>query len=337
MKKERNNSIDFFRGIAFLAIILIHTAFWSGSGYLELWFRCLFLLVDVPLFMFISGISYNYVISVGKNIKGILKQWNKWIFFILFYILAYLIFFRSEFRNQNILEWFFYNVPGEGPFKVLGGSLWFVGMYIKVSIICSIIIYFLEKAKYIEIKHIIFLLLLISITNYVYIDPYITIYAIIYLLGYYAHTNKIESVKKLLIYELIAIIGTVGLFYFTGYGIADLQTLKFPPTVYYLAASMPSILLVWYLKDKVKIGDKNPINYLGKNAIFFYYAQGISSSLLYFIMPYITIGKGTIKFAVMALINAIMAIVIGFALNELYQLCYKYLKSYKDKCLKKKN
>ena len=88
MKTTRNNSIDFFRGLAFLAIIFIHTAFWSGESYNPAWFKNIFLLVDVPLFIFISGVSYNYVNSVAKNIKGILKQWNKWIFFLLFYILC---------------------------------------------------------------------------------------------------------------------------------------------------------------------------------------------------------------------------------------------------------
>ena len=86
------NTIDFLRGCACIFIILIHTAWWSGQKYLPSWFSNLFLLVDVPIFVFLSGLSYNYFESIGKNIKGILKQWNKWVFFLIFYSLISVLF-----------------------------------------------------------------------------------------------------------------------------------------------------------------------------------------------------------------------------------------------------
>mgnify|MGYP001393330894 CR=1 FL=1 len=34
-RAERNNYIDFLRGIASIGIIAIHTAFWSGQSYTQ--------------------------------------------------------------------------------------------------------------------------------------------------------------------------------------------------------------------------------------------------------------------------------------------------------------
>ena len=42
--KKRNYNIDFLRGIATISIIIIHTAFWSGTEYLPSWVSNLTLL-----------------------------------------------------------------------------------------------------------------------------------------------------------------------------------------------------------------------------------------------------------------------------------------------------
>lgn len=56
----RNNTIDFFRRLAALQVILIHTAFHSGSSYVPAWFQNLTLFVYVPVFFFLSGWSATY-------------------------------------------------------------------------------------------------------------------------------------------------------------------------------------------------------------------------------------------------------------------------------------
>ena len=84
-KATRNNNIDFLRGLATISIIIIHTAWWSGEGYLPRWFSGLTLLVDVPVFMFLAGLSFNYVNSITKNIKGIIGQWKKWLYFLVIF------------------------------------------------------------------------------------------------------------------------------------------------------------------------------------------------------------------------------------------------------------
>ena len=57
---KRDNSIDFFRGVAAIWIIFIHTCFWSGEVYVPVWLKSLSLIIDVPLFIFISGMTFNF-------------------------------------------------------------------------------------------------------------------------------------------------------------------------------------------------------------------------------------------------------------------------------------
>ena len=71
--KKRNYNIDFLRGIATISIIVIHTAFWSGTAYLPEWVSNITLLLDVPEFIFISGITSTYSKSFMKKINGLLK------------------------------------------------------------------------------------------------------------------------------------------------------------------------------------------------------------------------------------------------------------------------
>ena len=322
---ERNNAIDFLRGCVSISIMLIHTVWWSGESYLPKWFSNLFLWFDVPIFIFISGLAYNYVESVGKNIKNILKQWNKWIFFLIFYILIIFIFFRSEFKYTQLINYIFYKVPSSGSLCVVGGSLWYVTMYIKVTIFCSIILYFYNQNQTIKSKHILLFMIFLSMVNISFIDSYIAIYSFVYLLGYFSYKNKINSGYSFIFMEAYAVIFVNVLFSISGYGIVDIQSLKFPPTIFYLSFSVPGIILVWFLKDRIRISKSNPINYIGKNAIFFYYSQGISSSILYFIKPLIMVENIYLKFLIMAVINIVMAIIIGAIINELFNVFTKII------------
>ena len=327
--KDRNYTIDFLRGCACIFIILIHTAWWSGQKYLPSWFSNLFLLVDVPIFVFLSGLSYNYFESIGKNIKGILKQWNKWVFFLIFYMLILYIFFRSEFDLTKLVGYIFYQVPSTGSLQVVGGSIWFITMYIKVTLFCSVILFFYKKYNTLDFKYILMFMILLSVLNIAFIDYYVAIYSFIYLLGYYSYKNKIKSLNFFFVIETILIISIMLLFMVSGYTIKDIQMLKFPPTIYYLMISMPGIILTWFLKDQLKISKDNPLCYLGKNSIFFYFSQGISSSILYFIVRKVSISNIYFKFFVMAICNIFMAIIIGIILNELYDAFVLLIKKLK--------
>lgn len=80
--KNRIFIIDTFRGITALNIIFIHTVYWSGNGYIPDWVRNISLLLDVPMFFFLSGWAMAYT-SPYKSIKSILENIKRWIFFLI--------------------------------------------------------------------------------------------------------------------------------------------------------------------------------------------------------------------------------------------------------------
>lgn len=51
---KRDNWLDFIKGIAAINIILIHTTFWSGGGYVPQIVQSLSLVLDVPFFSFVQ-------------------------------------------------------------------------------------------------------------------------------------------------------------------------------------------------------------------------------------------------------------------------------------------
>lgn len=61
MSGEREHYIDLVRGIRAVSIILIHTCFFSGTAYVPMPMRSISLLLDVPAFFFIAGMTTTHV------------------------------------------------------------------------------------------------------------------------------------------------------------------------------------------------------------------------------------------------------------------------------------
>ncbi len=334
-KKERNYNIDFLRGIATLCIILIHTAFWSGEGYLPKWFSNLALLIDVPVFMFIAGISFNYSNSIIKNIKGIIDQWKKWLFFLVIYIGLILIFFRETLIVKDILQWIVYIFPHTTKIEVVPGSIWFMKMYIQVTVIGTTIIYLINKLckdnkKEVLLSVIALMLFIFIYTSYnqgtmLFLNGLISFYLLIYLVGYLSFSYKFKDIKQLILVEVVNFIVLLIVFKINKIGIANIQDIKFPPSLPYLFFANISIILFFYLKDKLKIKKDNKINYIGKNAIFFYFAQGISSSFIYYIYKYLSFSNIWLKFIIMLISNILISTLISIFLIESYKLVDKYI------------
>ena len=332
---KRNHNIDFLRGVAALCIVVIHTAWWSGTAYLPSWFSNLTLLIDVPVFMFLSGMSFHYVQSIGKNLKSLFSQWKKWLYFLIFYCLLLLLFFRETFYASDIFSWIVYLFPHNNQLPVVGGSMWYMIMYVEVTIICSIIICTIRRYyKQVEekcLKITIGILLLIffycaSEVNSLPIRSTVPFYSIIYLLGYLLSQYKMKDWKQLLLFEGINFLLLLFTCFCFHYGIDDIQSVKFPPFVAYLPFSMISILLFWYLKDHLQLKKENWIHQVGKRAIYFYYARGISASLLYYIYPNIPFHNWFIVFICMLLCNLIGTTLGAFFLEKSYQYFQQIIK-----------
>lgn len=98
MKNQRDTFIDVFKGILILWVINIHTIVWSGDSYISDNIQQLFLLMDVPVFFFISGYltkSSNFLSSLKKSLRQFLSLYYRYVFIslvlIIFISLGYLI------------------------------------------------------------------------------------------------------------------------------------------------------------------------------------------------------------------------------------------------------
>lgn len=336
MEKKRNYNIDFLRGFATICIILIHTTFWSGEAYLPKWFITLSMFIDVPAFMFISGITFNFSNSFIKNIKGLFEQWKKWLYFLLFYVTSLIIFFYKETNFADIFNWIFYSFPKETKLIVVQGSLWFIPMYIVVTSIASGVICILrkyiteEQLKKTLIYSSIALLILLFGTKPLKFGRKNVFYLIIFFIGYISYKKKINF-KQFLFFETISTLICFSYFKLNSFSFNMIQDFKFDIKLGYALFATISIILFWYLKDNLKIKAKNPINFIGKNAIFFYYSQGISSSLLIHKFSYLPIQNIWLKFLAMYSINIAISLSLGVFLTITYNKINKLIKVIKKR------
>ena len=104
-----------------------------------------------------------------------------------------------------------------------------------------------------------------------------------------------------------------------GANISSLQNFKFPPDLPYFFFSMNSILIFWYLKDKLNIAENNIVNKLGKNALFCYFSQGIGSSIIIMIASKIN-ATATIKFILLLMINLSITLALTLILCVIEKL-----------------
>lgn len=330
--KERNYNIDFLRGLATIWIIVIHTAFWSGEAYLPAWFKSLSLFLDVPAFMYIAGLSFSYTNSFMKTLKGFLNIWKKFIYFILFYNLILFILFHPEFKVSDMISNLFTIFPTKNSLIVVGGSIWFLPMYFQVTILGSAIILLTQhfSNKKDVIKN---LLIILTIFFFMFGHAYYNnnnfvfnvttiFYVMIYLLGYITSHFKI-TLKQTITYCIINFILLVIIFLSFNLNISSVQSYKFPPSMAYLLISNFSLIIFFYLKDHLKIKKNNLLNYVGKNAIFFYFAQGISSSFLIKLYGHMPTLNCYLLFVIMLIINISLAVILAIFLEKSYTYIQK--------------
>ena len=111
-------------------------------------------------------------------------------------------------------------------------------------------------------------------------------YCIFYLLGYLSMKCKFTNIKSFIFVEAIVISLFIIALHYNNLQIADLQILKSEGSYIYVLASLISCLLVIYLKDKIKCDSLifKPINFIGKNALYLFFSQGLSSSTFFIIL-----------------------------------------------------
>ncbi len=316
--KKRDNTIDFFRGIAALWIIVIHTVCKSGSSYVPTGVLTVALIIDVPLFIFISGMAYNHVNDFRKTIESLKKVYLNWLIFMALYWLFVLIFKRDYFSVRDILYSLFFNLSSKSVFYVIAESTWFLPMYFVVSILGSYLID-LATSKKMEIKNVLFVVFILYGIQLFCLgssDLFVTEilqYLLIYLFGYFIYKNKYKVQTKALALGTVILVNLL-MFVVDRGSFIGIPYYKFEFDMHYFLYSMISILVVVLIKDYIKVDKNNLLCKIGRMAIIYYFAQGISSSIMHYIVVYIK-WHWALKLGIAIVINIILTVIIAIILQ----------------------
>lgn len=326
----RNTKIDLFKGIAALGIVAIHTAFWSGQLYTPQWFWNLTLYLDVPFFYYLSGWGASHTkADIVKASKSLGKIWLKWIFFVSI-LVAFCEFSKSFYVTfegcadiRELVNCFMFNVSIPG-FPVVAGSIWFMEIYFLVIIGNTLITMIIEYSHKREEYKRIYCILLGTAFLWVYFGRYFLglegdrflFYSFFWMLGY-NRFGKAKNLQYFIVYMIIIWMGIIGTSYLQGLPLYEVATAKFPPSPKYAFVSLNIIFLVMYFEDKVKKCNKILVH-IGQNAIFYYFGQGIGSSLIYFYVRDVNIEHWFVKWFIAFVINVVCTALIAEVLAILY-------------------
>ena len=133
--RPRAHYIDLVRGICALSIVFIHTCFCSGMSYVPIPMRSISLLLDVPAFFFIAGMTRAYIQK-----DTILTQLFKLsMIFVLLGLLCNLV--DGEVTWASIFRpLFLMGLNVSRLFGAAAGSYWFVPIYACTIILGGVVI-----------------------------------------------------------------------------------------------------------------------------------------------------------------------------------------------------
>jgi len=326
MVKTRDYYLDFLRGLAAINIIIIHTCFWSGESYVPTEIKSLSLLVDVPFFFFLAGWSRSFHPSFFRTICSLVKLYAKYVFFITIYFAFLLIIGDKVGGANNYIAYISFVNIEPTRFFVIMGSIWFMPVYYAVVPFCMLIISFIYKSNVeFQRKQLHYFLLICLVLflwsqagrTYYFFTREILFYSVFFLVGYISKDIKIKKTANLILYFCIS----AGVAWVIAMGcdvdIRNLQALKFPPHIVYMLLSFLGVLIALYCKNRIKVSEQNPLVWIGKNAIWFYFCQGVSSTIIYRLVEMLQF-EWYLKLPICIAVNILLTIGIVFIVMSLY-------------------
>lgn len=315
----RDRYIDIARGVCIISLVHLHTAFWSGN-FLPTWWQSVTLLLDVPAFFFIAGMTF--AVTQRESILSSIFRFST-IYGLIVFIYD-LIF--SHFNFTNTIDALLLTPPNLKLLPVVLGSYWFVNNYIVTLIFGTLII---KKMKPLTCFFIIGFLSYYALcffsgqgtndhavlgvsTNCLFF------YTSLFLLGYIIREKIIDTKYKNFIALIIFITGI--LLYFIAYlkfgnTVLNLQTNKLIVKLPYIAASLPSIALIILFYQKTC---KNfLLEHIGKNAIFYYVGQSVAITIVYELVIWHT-ELWYYKFLLFFFLNMVVTIIVAELIRLLY-------------------
>ncbi|MBB4807284.1 hypothetical protein HNP38_002588 [Chryseobacterium defluvii] len=358
---NRDLYIDFAKGLATISIIFIHTAFWSGQFYIPTEVRVFSLVFDVALFYALSGITSGS--NIEKTLYRLLKLQITYMIFVTFlFFMDYffkvfgLAFFSPEWLHQfystfgskytaidisaqpqwqNLGNWYLHQYTNADTFPVVMGSFWYLKVYFIITVFGVLILKFFPKHIHWFIAICGILTLLFNIFPWYYPSGqvgYVAFYLAVFLIANTMRGKKIPGKLIPVLYGLVAC-ALVWMFWHYGSDIFyRINKNKFPPKIPYIIWTLFSLVTLFVLYNRLKVTKDNLITHIGKNAIFFYFAQGISSSLVYFlVIPLKEKMAWWLLMIFIYIINIILAYIIAEGLKKVDNSGWKILEYLRKK------
>lgn len=359
-KRNRNLYIDAVRGLAAIMVVYGHTCFYVGMWFVPDWYKSTGLMFEIPLFFVLAGWSATYRRNdFIKTVKGMGRTWLQWIYFIavlavLCFLTRFLLWESLRFEGVHSLSELFANFGLNVTFPslpVVEGSIWYLPLYMLVTLVNTIVMIAIERggaageaktdktdettdnevgktdARVSQLK-LVYLFLLIGIFVWISsgqyffgVDVAVVYYAIFWMIGQNRERIRIEKWWVCLAGMAGAFLCYLAATYILQLPYFNLQEAKFPPTVAYGIWSCIMLFPVFYFERKAKHPSRFLIH-IGRNAIFYYFGQGVSTSIMCRFSDSIHIENWFVKFVVTFLLN--LAIAIPF--SEGLALFYKGLR-----------
>lgn len=278
------------------------------------------LFIDVPLFFFLTGCTFSIIKIDGERV---FKQMYKLLYYFFFLVMI-CQFFSLNFSLEQLLQPIFFQSAQIKVFPVVEGSYWFVPQYIVAIIFSYLAIRYTPKLIPVWIflafsYYAISWFLDFKIKGFVLGVPTQSsiFYIGVLLLGFSSYTFK--KCKLWLFASSVLSIVSFLLFRNTGF---VLQQYKFPVALPYVTISLLSISILMSLYNERKVPF---LQYLWSNAILFYMSQGISSSIIYLLVPHLNFHWS---------LNLLIAFITNFSLSMIIGCSMKIIN---DSCLRMKS
>lgn len=362
-KMNRDLYIDFTKGIATLSIIFIHTVFWSGQFYIPAEVRVISLLFDVPIFFALSGLTSGS--NIEKTFYRLLKLQVTYMIFVTF--LFFIDYFFKVFglwlfgmeslksfyatfgakyipqsisympQWQNLGNWYLHSYTKCDTFPVVMGSFWYLKVYYILTILGVLILRFFPRHIYWFIALCLGLTVIFNVfPNYYPTGQvgYVVFYLALFLIANRMKAKRLSSTIIPLLYGGLALLLFLMFWYYGSDIFYKMNKQKFPPRLPYIIWAMFSIITLFIGYNRLRITKDHFVNYIGKNAIFYYFSQGISSSLIYFmVMPLIDNMHWTLLMLFIFIVNVVLAITIAEILKIIDTFGWKFLYFLKRKTI----
>lgn len=264
---------------------------------------------------------------------------------------------------QNLGNWYLHEYRNADTFPVVMGSFWYLKVYFILTVFGVLILKFFPKHVNWFIGICVVLTLLFNIFPEIYPSGqvgYVAFYMTIFLVANRIKGKKVQLGFVIFLYAIFFVFfGIKFLNYLSSISFSSIFSLnydfsilikafwnvfldfinsmllnksKFPPRAPYIIWTFFSLATLFFFYNRLKITKENFVTYIGKNAIFFYFGQGISSSLVYFlVVPMKELMPWWGLMVIIYVINVALAFIIAAGLKKFDDFGWKILEFLRKK------